>query len=379
VDFVSRRNFVRILSGSAAWILTPPSVALARPIRRGSPNVLETPLGELGKSWLTPNGSFFVMSRVVPHIPRRRENWPIKVTGLVRNERQILVSDLFNRSRFAWTEFPACIECAGNGRRFFHPKIEDVPWAHGAIGNALWGGVRLADVLNPVGVAPSARHVAFVGADSSPKRRDDFIKSIPLSKAMERHTLLALTMNGEPLPVEHGAPVRMIVPGWIGAYNIKWLTHMIVLREPWDGQWMNNAYTVPTQQKSSAEDPPHRDWKILTSFPVHSIITEPADGERRRRGVIKASGLAWAGETEVTQVEISIDGGATWHVAILGRERAKYAWRSWLFRFDAAPGVRTIIVRATDSAGTIQPLVQDNWNPGGYGWHVAHSVRIHVV
>jgi sulfite oxidase len=379
VNCVSRRDFVRGLSGYAAWLLTPSSMAMARLIQRGRPNVLETPLGDLGKSWLTPNNSFFVLSRITPDIPAQRLPWQIAVSGLVRDERQIQVRDLLDRSRFEWQEFPACIECAGNGRRFFHPKIDDIPWGHGAIGNALWSGVRLADLLNAVGLAPGARHVAFVGADSSPKRRDDFIKSIPLSKAMEPHTLLALRMNGKPLPVEHGAPVRMIVPGWIGAYNIKWLTHIIVLREPWDGQWMNRAYTVPTQQKISDKNFPQRGWEALTSFPVNSIITEPADGERRPRGVIQARGFAWAGEAEVTRVEISVDGGATWRLATLGRERAKYAWRGWSFTFDAAPGVHTITVRATDTAGTSQPLVQDNWNPGGYCWHAAHAIRIRVV
>jgi DMSO/TMAO reductase YedYZ molybdopterin-dependent catalytic subunit len=379
VESVSRRAFLRSLSGSAAWALTAPALARAPLIEHGSPGYLETPLHQLGKSWITPNRSFFVLSRALPSPLSNPENWTITLWSVGGRKHTLRLADLRDRARFGWQEFPACIQCAGYGRRFFRPPIEEIPWGHGAVGNAIWGGVRLADVLQATGLVEDARHLAFVGVDSSPRQRDDFIRSIPVAKAMDRHTILALTMNGEPLPLAHGAPVRMIVPGWIGAYQMKWLTHIIARRERWDGHWMNKAYTVPRRPMAPGDELSDTDWKPLTALPVNSVITAPLAGARARHGAVEVRGFAWSGGGEIKANEVSIDLGETWQSAELSGPRGHYAWRHWACAVQAKRGTHTIMARATDRSGAMQPLRQNNWNPGGYGWHTAHSVSIDVV
>lgn len=331
----------------------------------GSPNILETPLAELGKSWLTPNRLFYVLSReALRFSPEVRKEWRVKIEGEISRPIRLSLAEI--RRRFEWTEFPAYLQCAGNGRKFFRPPIEDVTWGYGAIGNARWGGIRLADILRQIGLRPDAKHTAFAGQDASPEHPDSYIKSIPLEKALNPHTILALTMNGEPLPEEHGGPVRLLVPGWAGTYSVKWLTHIIALKKPWDGFWMNQAYRV--------------DGQAFTEFSLNSAITQPADGEVLTLDkIISLEGVAWTGEAEVVGVEISLDGGKTWQEAELGRERAKYAWRKWSFVWRPTKAESyTLLAKARDSRGRVQPLVPKNWNPGGYGWNAAIPVRVKV-
>lgn len=329
-----------------------------------SPLLLETPLAELGKSWITPNNIFFVLSRAdIRPSQAERESWQIEIGGDTDRALKISLRDL--RQKFELVEFSAYLQCAGNGRKFFKPEIEGLSWGYGAIGNARWSGVRLAEVLRAAGIKSTAKHVAFVGRDALPDRPDSYIKSIPLKKALDPRTILAITMNDEPLPDIHGGPARLLVPGWGGTYSVKWLTHIIALRKPWDGFWMNRAYRV--NDKSFAE------------FSVNSVITAPSDGAACAAGPVEISGLAWTGEAEVVSVEVSADGGRSWQRAKLGDEQAKYAWRRWSLVWAAKPGDYTIMARAADNRGKIQPLTQDNWNPGGYGWNAVHAIRVSVT
>jgi DMSO/TMAO reductase YedYZ molybdopterin-dependent catalytic subunit len=345
----------------------------------GSSNLLETPLDELGKSWITPNNLFFVLNRSSIEVSSAEaEHWQINFGGLVETPLQFRIQELFDSSKFTQIELPSYIQCCGNGRRFFKPAVEGVPWGHGAIGNAVWSGISLADILKTVGLRPNVRHIILAGKDAALDSRRPYIKSIPLEKAMSPHTILASRMNGEALPVVHGGPVRLIVPGWGGTYSLKWLTHVKAAEQPWNGFWMNPAFRIPVYSITPGNFDSPFETKPFTEFSVSSVITRPLDYETVKSGTASIQGYAWTGECEVAAVNISTDGGQTWHPATLGPRRSSYAWTQWAFTWHAAPGTYVLMARAKDSLGKTQPLEQDNWNPVGYGWHAVHSIRVSV-
>jgi DMSO/TMAO reductase YedYZ molybdopterin-dependent catalytic subunit len=222
-----------------------------------------------------------------------------------------------------------------------------------------------------------ARHVAFKGSDIVPEGAQEFVRSIPIAKAVDPSTLIALQMNGTPLAPEHGFPARALVPGWIGSCSIKWLTEIRVLAEEHDGFYMRSAYRLPDAgsqllHKTGAT-------RAITSLKVKSIITSPQEGTQIQGAErVSVSGAAWAGERTIRKVEISTDGGRRWHAADLGSEHSKYAWRLWTYNWKpATPGQYILQARATDDRGSIQP-VQPSWNPSGYLWNGIDKVRLTV-
>jgi len=302
----------------------------------------------------------------------------LTIRGLVEKQMTLTFDEL--KSAFAAVTVQGMLECAGSGRTAFSPLPKGTPWnPSGGYGCPKWTGARLRDVLKAAGVKPGAVHVAFFGADFGElPTAPPVVRSIPLSKAMEPNTLVAWAINGEPLPKVHGFPLRAIVPGWVGSASTKWLAGIEVLDAPFKGTYMDDSYRVPAHPVAPGEKMP-KESISTEAWPVKSVITAPAPGAKFRIGErIAVAGKAWAGENGIVKVEISLDEGATWKRAALAKPGDKYAWR--LFTYDVQPqrqGYLTILARATDSRGNVQPIVAA-WNPLGYFWNGIHRVGVTV-
>lgn len=383
IDGVQRRTFletaIRLASGAAASALLPSSLAAQQPVskarlivRSARPEDLETPV-HLLTSWITPNDLFYVRSHFyTPTIDQG--SWRLRVDGDVSAPLELSLDEI---RRLPSTRQVVTLECAGNGRAFFDPPVAGVQWEKGAVGTAAWTGVRLADVLRRAGVQPSARYVWLDGADQGIGRAPDFIRSVPIDKALDPDTLLAYEMNGQPLPAQHGLPLRAIVPGWEGAYSVKWLTHIQASASDHDGAFVQAGYRYPRRPVAPGMVVPPSETVPLRALPVKSLITAPADNAAVARDV-RISGFAWAGDEDISRVDVSTDGGRTWSRADLGRDRARYAWRQFEYRWQpAGSGSYVVLSRAADSRGRVQPIVPE-WNPAGYVWNAIDRVRINV-
>jgi DMSO/TMAO reductase YedYZ molybdopterin-dependent catalytic subunit len=270
------------------------------------------------------------------------------------------------------------LECAGNGRAFFDPPVAGIQWEKGAIGTARWTGARLAEILKKAGIKPTAKYILLDGADRAFAKVPDFVRNLPIEKALHPDTIIAYEMNGVPIPRLNGFPLRAIVPGWEGAYSVKWLERIAALDAEFDGFFVKTGYRYPTRRVApgSAVDP--KDMAPLTGLVVKSLITAPKDKSSVKAGVVRVSGFAWAGEDDIAKVDISMDGGSSWVPASLGSERERYAWRQFTLELKLnAPGYYSVMSRATDEKGRVQPL-EPMWNPSGYLWNAIDRVRLHV-
>ena len=331
-------------------------------------------------SWITPTEHFFVRNN--EHMPEiKLADWKLSITGEVARPLTLTMKEL---GRFGPRSVTNTLECAGNGRAFFQPRIGGVPWSRGGVGNAVFGGPSLGFLLRLARVKSTARHVALRGvALRSPY--PPFVRSIPIEKALDPDTIVATEMNGLPLTPEHGYPARALVPGWIGSASIKWLTEVRVLTREFEGFFMDSAYRLPAPSGPAAgvnanSSLEARRGSVITLLPVKSIIAGPADGSMidPTAATVRIGGAAWAGNSAIARVQISTDGGNSWQPAAFGSERARYAWRLW--SFDWKPpleGEYVILSRATDNQGRTQPLEMP-WNPGGYVWNAADRVRVTV-
>ena len=340
-------------------------------VRSRTPQDLETPVNVL-TSWITPNDTFFVRSHLAtPNV--ERSAWTLAIKGSVERPLTLRLDDL---RAFPQVTSVVTLECAGNGRAFFEPPVAGVQWQKGAVGNARWTGVRLADVLQRAGARTSGQFVLLDGADRPVGTVPDFARTLPVAKAIHRDTLLAFEMNGSPLPVAHGFPLRAIVPGWEGAYWVKWLTSIDVLDAQHDGFFVQTAYRYPKQPVAPGTVVPANEMEPLTGLTVKSLVVSPGDGAALPAGRLRVAGFAWAGEAEIARVHVSTDGGRSWQDAALGRDRAPYAWRAFEYDWRGAPaGVYTVVVRATDSRGRTQPEAPP-WNPSGYLWNAPDRVTV---
>lgn len=342
-------------------------------VRSRTPQDLETPVSLL-TDWITPNDVFFVRSHLpTPDIDAA--TWAVTVAGAIERPLTLRLADLRALPRVTTV---VTLECAGNGRAFFDPPVAGVQWQRGAVGNARWTGVRLKDVLQRAGVRPSGQFVLFDGGDRPIGTVPDFTRTLPIAKAMHRDTLLAFEMNGVPLPVSHGFPLRAIVPGWEGAYWVKWITAITVLETQHDGFFVQTAYRYPRQPVAPGSVVPAREMEPLTGMAVKSLIVSPETGASVPAGRLRVAGFAWTGEGEIARVDISIDGGKSWQRTSLGRDREPYAWRSFEYEWRGAPsGTYTVMARATDSRGRTQGAVPQ-WNPSGYLWNAPDRVTVSV-
>jgi hypothetical protein len=306
-------------------------------------------------------------------------SWRLRVAGpAAKSAREFSLDDL---KRLPRHEIAAINQCSGNRRGLFRPHVTGVQWGYGAMGNARWAGARLKDVLEAAGIAPQAVEVAADGADVPTLTGPDFVKSLPMWKALDPDTLVAYEMNEAPLPRWHGAPARLVVPGWTATYWVKSVTHLTVLERPFEGFWMKSAYRVPKGLfgPSRFESQESEQTAPITDIRVNSLIVTPEPGAAVARDVqVEIHGFAWDGGSGVRKVECSTDGGATWREAELGRDLGRYAWIPW--RFALAPpanGRRILSVRATSRDGAAQPdaLVP---NPAGYHHNIVQQVEFHA-
>jgi DMSO/TMAO reductase YedYZ molybdopterin-dependent catalytic subunit len=345
------------------------------------PPNFETPLADLRQPF-TANDAFFVRYHlaVIPEIEPRA--WRLRVGGpSTSRPLELSLDDL--KGSFERVTLPAVNQCSGNRRGLFVPRVPGVQWGDGAMGHAMWSGVRLRDVLHNCQVHSDALEVVLDGADGAVlPQTPDFQKSLPIDRALDENTLIAFEMNGRPLPHFNGAPARLIVPGWTATYWVKHLTDIRVQPQPFDGFWMKGAYRIPTgafpgarfASQETAETAP------ITQILVNSLITSPAAGTRLARDrPALLTGWAWDGGTGISSVDVSVDAGVSWRPAALAKDLGKFAWRGFHLPLDTSrPGPLALSVRATSRGGERQPE-KLTVNPGGYHDNKILSLALEVV
>jgi DMSO/TMAO reductase YedYZ molybdopterin-dependent catalytic subunit len=345
----------------------------------GRPPNYETPLSYFSTP-ITPNNAFFVRYHLAG-IPARIDatTWKLDVGGDgATSPASFSLADLQNN--FEQVEVTAVCQCSGNRRGLSQPHVPGVQWGIGAMGNAVWRGPRLKDVLAKAGIAKETVEIVIEGADNAViTTTPDFAKSIPLSKAMEDNTIIAVQMNGEALPHFNGYPARLIVPGWTATYWVKHITSLNAINKPYEGFWVKGAYRIPTgmfpvvqrflTQETAANTP-------ITEMVVNSLIVTPGEGQRFTAGqTVEVSGVAWDGGYGIAQVEISTDGGANWRAATLGRDLGRYSFRPFTHRFAAARGNEKIMAKATNRIGQTQ-VETLLFNGAGYHNNVTRPTTI---
>jgi sulfite oxidase len=345
-------------------------------VHQEEPFNAETGLAALAESPLTATDAFYVRGHgAVPEIDPAA--WRLHVHGAVERELDLSLTTL--REALPEREVTATLQCAGN-RRAGLIAIRDIPdespWGPGATGTATWTGVALADVLALARPLREAAHVGFDGADVCPEAKpaQRFGGSIPLDKARRPEVLLAWAMNGEPLPLIHGAPLRVVVPGYIGARSVKWLERIEVRAKPWQGYFQHVVYRLLPEDAT----PGPGMGMPLGLIALNSDVLFPADGQTVTAGPVEVRGYAFAGgERHVARVDVSLDGGARWSQAELLEDLGPWAWRYWRITLDLAPGPHEILVRAWDSSAATQPEDEAAlWNPKGYVNNARPRVRV---
>lgn len=320
------------------------------------------------RSWITPNAVFFDRNQGLPmEAPIDLSEWRLTVAGEVGEELEFTFEQIVRMPKAIVSN---TVECSGNGRSLLEQKASGNPWTTGGVGNAVWGGVWLKDVLQKAQLKASAKHVAFEGYDKPAGSAGiKFIRSIPIEKALSS-TLLAYEMNGEALPLKHGYPLRGLALGWAGANCVKWLTRITLLDKPFEGFFMDRVYRI----FQKGQDP--KTGQVVTRIPLKCIITQPLAGEKLPRGQVVILGAAYCGEGSIAGVEVSVDGGRSWEQASFIGPNEPYAWRQWQYVWDAPKaGAYTLMARATDSEGNRQPD-RAALNFLGYG---NNGVREHAV
>jgi DMSO/TMAO reductase YedYZ molybdopterin-dependent catalytic subunit len=331
---------------------------LERIRRSETPLTLETPIAALDRS-ITPNELFYVRNHFVP--PTLQANsWRLRVTGAVERELTLTLDEV---RRMTSRTVTMTLECTGNSRSMLNPVVRGVQWGNGAISTAEWTGVSLVDVLNRAGLRQNAVDVVLEGADSGEITAEPrspgvihFARSLPLAKARQQSVVLAYRMGNAELPRYHGFPLRAIVPGWYGMASVKWLTRIIVMERPYNGYFQSFDYSIYERRQGLVSVTP------LSEMQVKSVIVSPTPMQRIAPNTPhRVHGAAWTGESEVTRVEVSADGGRTWAQArLLGNARA-HCWRMWEYpwRTPAQAGRVTLMPRATDARGNVQPMQRD--------------------
>ena len=358
------------------------SMAAAQPfagliVRDRDPENLEFPFSTLN-SLVTSNEQFFVRSHfAVPKIDR--DAWRLSIEGLVKEPCQISYDELV---KMPSRSVMMTMECAGNSRIFLSPKVSGLQWELGAVGNAEWTGVPLAAVLKRAGVKPGAVEVVLEGADSGEIKKEPqspgkirFARGLPLAKALMPEVILAHGMNGEPLSSAHGFPVRAVVPGWYGMASVKWLRRIVISDCMFRGYFQTSDYTFWEQR-----DELPIQLLPVTEVEVKAQIARPVLHEiLPANSVYRIHGAAWTGDSDITKVEVSFDGGHAWEAAKLLGAPVPYAWRLWEYhwRTPAQPASYTVMARAADARGNIQPLQRDS-HRGAYMITHVQPIEIEV-
>jgi sulfite oxidase len=333
----------------------------------------EPPRSALAGQALTPIETFYARNHgPIPYI--EPETWRLEVDGLVERPAAFSLERL--RAGFEHRDLVATVQCAGNRRaelQAVRPIRGATPWGSGAISTARWTGVSLADVLAETGVRPEAAHVALTAPDVAPEAHEPYGGSIPVSKATAGEVLLAWGMNGRPLPRVHGGPVRVVVPGYVGARSVKWVTRVIAQRHPSGNYFQARVYRLLPPDGGEGPD--------LGPVAVNADILWPDEGETLPPGPAVVAGYAMGGDRRgVARVDVSLDDGRTWRQAELDPGSGPWAWRHWHAAVDLPEGEVTITARAWDTAAASQPERPESlWNPGGYVNNAWARVRVNAV
>lgn len=334
--------------------------------------------------WETPIEGFFVRSHhnfMPARVPGMNDDsWQVSFEGMIARPRKISLRELKRKKSVS---FHAVLECSGNGRGLFSPAVSGIQWKRGAVGNAEWTGVRFADVVKDLGVKPGVEYVTVEGFDEpvmkNEKNDAKFVRSIPLRLLIETKAILAWDMNRVPVPVAHGGPVRLVIPGIYGQNWIKWVNKMTFAKEADPRMYAKKAYRMPDKPVKPGEAwDPVKNGKPVEYIKVQTIFTNPAPGAKVAPGKIVLRGKAFSGTGTIEKVEISTDSGKIWSLAKLSAAKdpaINTAWQEFEFEVDVAGG-KTVEAwaRATDSSGNVQPLEQE-WNPKGYLYNAVDRVR----
>jgi DMSO/TMAO reductase YedYZ molybdopterin-dependent catalytic subunit len=343
------------------------------------PPNFETPV-QYFRTPITRNDAFFVRWHLsaIPEVTLK--DWRLSVGGeSAERELELTMAEL---RRFKPAQVTAVNQCSGNRRGLFEPHVTGVEWGIGAMGNAVWRGARLKDVLEKAGVKSGALEVVLDGADrGANEKTPDFVKSIPIDVAMRDEVLVAYEMNGKPLPHWNGYPARLVVPGWTGTYWVKQLASVRIVSQPEKGFWMSAAYRLPrgrfkTPTFASQLYAPN---EPITTMVVNSLITSLRFGQKVPRGKpLEVRGVAWDGGSGIARVEVSTD-GSRWSEAKLGKDLGRYSFREFSHSIPTREaGSLVIMARATAESGETQ-VEQLVHNPPGYHHNVIQRLYVEVI
>ena len=333
------------------------------------PQIGEMPRPAL-EAWITPNPLFYVRN----HFPApsiRRSDWTLSIDGLVSSPIEATLDRLKSLPRVT---LPVTMECAGNNRSDLEPSVPGNQFDSGAVSTAYWAGVRLSDALLLAGIGSGAREALFEGHDAGEpepgKAEMPYTRSLPLDVALHPDTMLAYEMNGKPLPKEHGHPLRLIVPGWYGMASVKWLKRITITDQPYSGYFQGDKYVIEDDLGKTVP---------LTTMGVKSLIGSPSGGDSVHMRHTCVTGMAWSGQRRIARVDFSSDGGSTWTPAEIVGPSERYAWQKWHYTWTPdRPGHHTLMSRAVDTDGNIQPM-KSRWNRLGYMVNGVKPVEVTVV
>ncbi|MDR3564881.1 MAG: sulfite oxidase [Negativicutes bacterium] len=336
------------------------------------PENMETPLNVLN-TWVVPNELFYIRNHFLyPNIDLA--TWSLTIGGQVNRQLSLNYEQL---SKMPQVSKHITFECAGNKRSFLEPPVSGEQYGIGAVGNAKWTGVSLSYLLDQAGIGDGVKELIFTGADFG-QRPDmtgvfNYQRSLPFQKELLSECLLALKMNDQPLPFKHGAPVRLVVPGWYAMANVKWLTGISASVDSFQGPFQAVDYVYLEREDDYKNAVP------VTTIKINSVITWPSKGEVLKPGVHVIKGLAWTGKGKIAKVSVSTDDGTNWTTATLtSPEHQQYTWTFWEYTWTVySVGHYSIMAKAEDSEGQQQPRVS-RWNAKGYGNNMMHQVPVSI-
>ncbi|WP_350357488.1 molybdopterin-dependent oxidoreductase [Paraburkholderia fungorum] len=344
---------------------------------RSRPPLLETPFSVFDHGVFTPNDQFYVRWHLA-NIPTSVDGatFRLNVRGHVRSPVTFSLSDLL--TKFRPMQLAAVNQCSGNSRGLFDARVPGAQWGNGAMGNALWTGVSLRDILDHAGIQRGAVQARFNGLETGVlPTTPDFMKSLDIDHARDGEVMIAYAMNGKPLPLLNGFPLRLVVPGWYSTYWVKMLNDIEILAQPDDNFWMTKAYLIPDTPNANVV-PGQTGVKMvpINRMVPRSFFTSLTDAQHVPAGrPLIVRGIAFGGDTGVRSVQISDGAGTGWREARLGRNHGKYSFIRWEVQLTPQAGPLTLKVRATNSAGVSQPE-KANWNPGGFMRNVVESITV---
>jgi len=343
---------------------------------------IETP-AHLLKDALTPNDLFFVRNNGLVPTDIDINNWTLTISGeSAKRTKTYSLKEL--KAKFENVSYNLTLECGGNGRKEFSPPAKGNQWSTGAVGCAKWTGVRLKDVLADVGMKSTAVYIGYYGADihlSGDRGKSPISRGVPLEKAMEQESMIAWAMNGKPLPLLNGYPLRLVFGGYPASCSGKWLKKIVIRNIVHDGQKMQgSSYRIPCNPVPPGTKVKDKDMCIIENMPVKSLITSPKTGATiRLNQILPIAGHAWTSNKEIVKVEYSIDFGVSWKEAMISKSENRYAWQNFNAKVQfPETGYYEVWVRATDSDNDTQPMLLPGWNPKGYLNNACHRIAVKI-